>query len=275
MAKKHLIMEKAMELFAENGFESTSIQQITEACGISKGAFYLHFKSKDDLITNIIDHFMGSLITEIERSVSNTRATEQLLYQYVSISFTHFQKRADFAKLFLKEPIFSFNKELLERMQGYMSALNHILFSIIERQFPKTKPDMQLDLLLTISGLLKSYSELFLMDNVQIDVDQLCRSVIEKATLIAEHATIPANTIHGFPTSWLRFDCSKEELLKKIDKALQETKEDSIVHESLSLLRENMVNPTMPDAIVQGLLHNIRTNPHCHWIAWCLAPPEI
>ena len=42
-SKKQLIIEKAVELFAENGFESTSVQQITERCGISKGAFYLIF----------------------------------------------------------------------------------------------------------------------------------------------------------------------------------------------------------------------------------------
>ncbi|MFS8629945.1 MAG: TetR/AcrR family transcriptional regulator, partial [Bacillales bacterium] len=50
MTKRELIMERALELFAENGFEATSVQQITERCGISKGAFYLYFKSKDELI---------------------------------------------------------------------------------------------------------------------------------------------------------------------------------------------------------------------------------
>ena len=34
MIKKQLIMDKALELFAEKGFESTSVQQITERCGI-------------------------------------------------------------------------------------------------------------------------------------------------------------------------------------------------------------------------------------------------
>ncbi len=43
-------MEKALELFSEQGFEATSVQQITERCGISKGAFYLSFKTKDELV---------------------------------------------------------------------------------------------------------------------------------------------------------------------------------------------------------------------------------
>ena len=39
-------MEKALELFARQGFEATSVQQITEHCGISKGAFYLSLNQK-------------------------------------------------------------------------------------------------------------------------------------------------------------------------------------------------------------------------------------
>lgn len=61
MSKKLMIMEKAIELFSKNGVESTSIQDITNACGISKGAFYLSFKSKDDLLVEITDYFIKNL----------------------------------------------------------------------------------------------------------------------------------------------------------------------------------------------------------------------
>lgn len=64
--RKQLIMEKAIELFAARGFESTSVQQITEHCGISKGAFYLSFKSKDELILEIIDYFMKRFTTGVD-----------------------------------------------------------------------------------------------------------------------------------------------------------------------------------------------------------------
>ena len=66
MIKKQLIMEKALELFAKQGFEATSVQQITEHCGISKGAFYLSFKSKDELILALIDYFMTQFTSDID-----------------------------------------------------------------------------------------------------------------------------------------------------------------------------------------------------------------
>ena len=77
MFKKQLIMENALELFAENGIEATSIQQITERCGISKGAFYLSFKSKNELVYNLIDYFMSEIISDIEQSVNTEQDDDE------------------------------------------------------------------------------------------------------------------------------------------------------------------------------------------------------
>lgn len=75
MSKKQLIMESALELFAKQGFEATSVQQITEHSGISKGAFYLSFKSKDELIMALIDQFMEQFISDIDRIVKDPNNT--------------------------------------------------------------------------------------------------------------------------------------------------------------------------------------------------------
>lgn len=43
---KKLILDKAYELFYEEGFKSSSIDRIVKASHLTKGAFYHHFKSK-------------------------------------------------------------------------------------------------------------------------------------------------------------------------------------------------------------------------------------
>src|SRR6185312_10783396 len=113
MVKKQLIMEKSLELFAKQGFESTSIQQITEHCGISKGAFYLSFKSKDELILALIDYFMMQFTSDIDYVVKSTKNEEDLLYKFYYTIFNSFSKHADFAKILIKEQIRSFNEEFL------------------------------------------------------------------------------------------------------------------------------------------------------------------
>jgi TetR/AcrR family transcriptional regulator, transcriptional repressor for nem operon len=50
------IVDKADQLFYEQGFEHTSFAQIAEAIGISRGNFYYHFKTKDEILDAVISH---------------------------------------------------------------------------------------------------------------------------------------------------------------------------------------------------------------------------
>ena len=47
------LLAEATRLFAERGFEGTSVQEIVEAAGVTKGALYHYFGSKDDLLHEI------------------------------------------------------------------------------------------------------------------------------------------------------------------------------------------------------------------------------
>ncbi|MGO4831792.1 TetR/AcrR family transcriptional regulator [Rhizobiaceae sp. 2RAB30] len=51
---RQLIVEKADTLFYEGGFEATSFAEIAVALGISRGNFYHHFKTKDDILDAVI-----------------------------------------------------------------------------------------------------------------------------------------------------------------------------------------------------------------------------
>ena len=50
------IVEKADLLFYQRGFENTSFADIADAVGISRGNFYYHFKTKDDILKEVIAH---------------------------------------------------------------------------------------------------------------------------------------------------------------------------------------------------------------------------
>lgn len=49
------ILDVSMRLFTEQGYEHTTIQDIVDALGMSKGAIYHHFKSKEDIYDHISD----------------------------------------------------------------------------------------------------------------------------------------------------------------------------------------------------------------------------
>ena len=55
MSTKDRILEEALTLFAENGYDGTGVEQIAEKVGIKAPSLYKHFKGKEDIMTALID----------------------------------------------------------------------------------------------------------------------------------------------------------------------------------------------------------------------------
>lgn len=55
------ILDVALELFTEHGFEGTTLQQIADRLGFTKAALYYHFRSKDDLLQALVAPAVGEL----------------------------------------------------------------------------------------------------------------------------------------------------------------------------------------------------------------------
>ncbi|WP_174734684.1 TetR/AcrR family transcriptional regulator [Mesobacillus harenae] len=271
MIKKQLIMEKALELFAKQGFEATSVQQITEHSGISKGAFYLSFKSKDELILALIDHFMMQITSDIDYIVTSTNNEEELLYEFYFTTFSSFHKHSDFAKLFVKEQTQSFNKEFIFKMHYYDRLMQKSILLMIERLYGEQVSDTKYDLIYCIKAFMSTYSELFLFHNVPLDLDLLSQSLVEKTNLLAKQTTIPfiSKELIQIYKQPINDEVTKEQLLEIMEQKIEEIN-DSIEKESLILLKEQVLKPTFAPVIVKGLLENIRNHSHCKWVSYLL-----
>ncbi len=62
---RHQMREKGKALFEKQGLKKTTVEELTEIVGISKGAFYLFYDSKEDLYMEILEH----LEIEIQSSI--------------------------------------------------------------------------------------------------------------------------------------------------------------------------------------------------------------
>ena len=60
-ARRRQILDAARRLFAANGFHATSMQDLLAECGLSAGAVYRYFPSKEDMIVAIAEEAMGSV----------------------------------------------------------------------------------------------------------------------------------------------------------------------------------------------------------------------
>ena len=55
MSTKERILQEALTLFAENGYDGTGVEQIAEKVGIKAPSLYKHFKGKEDILNALVD----------------------------------------------------------------------------------------------------------------------------------------------------------------------------------------------------------------------------
>jgi TetR/AcrR family transcriptional regulator, cholesterol catabolism regulator len=61
------LINVAMELFLAGGYHATSVQEIVDAAEVTKGAFYHHFDSKDDLLSLAHEEYLRSQLELLRR----------------------------------------------------------------------------------------------------------------------------------------------------------------------------------------------------------------
>ncbi|MGE7090074.1 TetR/AcrR family transcriptional regulator [Lysinibacillus sp. NPDC048646] len=272
MLKKQLIMEKALELFSEQGFESTSVQQITERCGISKGAFYLSFKTKDELVFSMLDYFLQQFITDVDQVVRSSFSKDVLLVEFYKSIFQAFKKHSASARVFFNEKVFVKKKELFHKVNAYELDMSKSIVYMLEQLYGDALQKNKYDVMYCIKGFMKSYAQLFIFSNIPLDMDQLAKSLAEKTDIIARHTTIPFITeelIQLVTKPCEQELITKESLYHLIEQSI-EMLEESIERESLELLKDQVERTTYSRPIIKGLIENIRLSQDCQWVAYVL-----
>jgi AcrR family transcriptional regulator len=82
------VQKVALELFAEQGYEKTSLREVAERLGVTKPALYYHFKSKEDIVHSFTDDYFAEIDTLLDWAKDQPRSDEtrrEILDRYVSI----------------------------------------------------------------------------------------------------------------------------------------------------------------------------------------------
>jgi AcrR family transcriptional regulator len=124
------LMRVSVELFAEYGYAQTSVQQIVDAAGVTKGALYHYFTSKDDLLFDIYDRLLSMQREHLDTIVArglDAEATIRLVCEDVII--TSIEGLADGAVFFRSQHMLSEKRqrEVKQRRREYNDAFEAIL----------------------------------------------------------------------------------------------------------------------------------------------------
>ena len=144
------IVDAAIKLFSEKGFENTSIDELAKEAGVGKGTIYGYFQTKNEIFLAFCEDEIDFVFTKLaEKSDPDAPLQEQLLTLFMG-QFRYVTKNLDFGRILAREMVFpkeltiEKSKDISER---YLRALGQILNRAILRG--ELRDDLEL---LYISG---------------------------------------------------------------------------------------------------------------------------
>ena len=96
------IVQSATSLFARNGYEATSVAEICTLAGVSKGAFYYHFESKEAVLFKLIDSWLKTIEENLSEITFKAKTVPDGLIEMAGMMQTVFDHNRFFMGLFLE-----------------------------------------------------------------------------------------------------------------------------------------------------------------------------
>jgi AcrR family transcriptional regulator len=150
--KHHHILLKAEELFAQKGYEGSTVRDIAQAAGVNLAMISYYFGSKEKLIETLFAERMGSIRLRIESVVNNDAISpfqklEILIDQHIDRVF----ERQSFYKVMLHEQMLNQNEAILLSIKKYKLEFITLIKDVIEQGKKQElfKGDTDMMLLLT------------------------------------------------------------------------------------------------------------------------------
>ena len=80
--KKKEILSAAVKLFAEKGYEYTTLDDIAEAAEFGKGTLYNYFQNKEDLYLAILEDIFGTFLSNLKEISETTNSFRDFIYKF-------------------------------------------------------------------------------------------------------------------------------------------------------------------------------------------------
>ena len=101
---KRKITENSILLFEKKGFSETSIQDIVDSLGVTKGTFYYYFSSKEELLMDIHLQYIDEILSiQNEILEDSNKDNKTKLFDIVYMLISHIKNQRSSAKIFFRE----------------------------------------------------------------------------------------------------------------------------------------------------------------------------
>lgn len=272
--KRAHILAKTLDLYRAQGIKSTTMQQVAEAAGVSKGALYLHFASKTALTMAAMAYLDDDLVAQVNQILERQDLSprEQLIAQ-IRFQFETLREDQQLTTEFWQDAGLQLDEEVV-----YLAEKIRLTWQLIQEKFllraygSRVKPYV-IDLSVILSGALNEYASLAILQGISLDDEPAAAFLVFAMDQLV--AGLEREQPEPFLNETLFVHRNQvaaklaEERQKRLVEALTDIKnhfleldltdsEAADLQAVLDLLARELAEPEPNRMLVQGLLANFR-----------------
>ncbi len=180
--RKEQILKAAVTAFARSGLKDTSMNDIVRESGLSKGAIYWYYKSKDEIIAELLNEFFDPEDIKKVEIMLSTGTPLQKIEKLVEYMIDEMNQMRRFRPVIQELFVLAFRDEKIRRMtKTNFQASVALLQGIIEegirsKQFRRVDP---YQVTLAIFEIIESTALFWSLDLIDVDFDKQLRGGID------------------------------------------------------------------------------------------------
>ncbi|MEH7451358.1 TetR/AcrR family transcriptional regulator [Gottfriedia acidiceleris] len=228
--RKQHVVKIAHELFIEKGFQATSIQDILDYSGISKGTFYNYFSSKSDLVVALFNMIYKKL--EHERNellIGQSPSNIEIFIKQITLLM---EANRDNKLISLFEEVIYINDLDIKKFirEGNFKTLNWVYTRFLDI-FGNEKKDFLLDSAIMFLGIIHHNVRYYdLAKDMNISMDQVVRYSVKRMIKIVEDVEESGEQLFNLELldRWLPVRKTEENLQQKLSGIICTMKKSAI-----------------------------------------------
>jgi len=186
--KRELILQTALELFADKGYYATSISNIANKAGISQGLLYSYFKSKEDLLHVLFDNYL-KLMSNMINPNNDDEITNEEMRGFLKMMTMSMKEENTYWRLFfqlsMQKDIINYLLEKISNDEGFIKYVQLVARYFNERF---ALPEVEM---LVFTSMIKGFSLQYVLtpDRYTAETVNAFLERIEKMFIIGKRNT--------------------------------------------------------------------------------------
>ena len=188
--RKTQILDAAAIVFSQQGLSNTRMDDIVKQSGLSKGALYWYFKSKEEIILALMHRFFAQDLEDLSQFLEANESVREALLQYIESLVSGYMEMQSLVPLiydYYSSAIRDAEKRTFFKayFQQYQSRMRDVVQHGIDvGEFKQTNVDT---FALTLTAVIEG---LFMLNTMEVEIPDLNQQFINSVSLLLDSIEI-------------------------------------------------------------------------------------